>query len=90
VVRITAQRFSYEPAEVTLVRGQPVVLELVSRDRTHGFRVAALDIRTEVPENGVARVRLVPERAGRFPFVCDIFCGSGHDEMEGTIVVTEP
>ncbi len=90
VVRITAQRFAYNPAEVTLVRGQPVVLELASLDRSHGFRVPSLDLRTEVPENGVARVRVVPERAGRFFFVCDVFCGSGHEEMEGAIVVTEP
>lgn len=90
VVRIAATRFTYEPAEVTLVRGQPVVLELVSLDRSHGFRVPSLNIRAEVPENGVARVRLVPERAGRFFFTCDVFCGSGHDEMEGEIVVREP
>jgi cytochrome c oxidase subunit 2 len=26
---------------------------------------------------------------GEFPFHCDVFCGSGHDQMEGTIKVTE-
>src|SRR5262249_13758377 len=90
VVRITAKRFTYEPAEITLVRGQPVVLELVSLDRSHGFRVPTLNIREEIPEGGVARVRIVPERAGRFFFACDVFCGSGHEEMEGDIIVTEP
>jgi cytochrome c oxidase subunit 2 len=90
VIRITAKRFTYEPAEVTLVRGQPVVLELVSLDRSHGFRVPTLNIREEIPEGGVAHVRIVPERAGRFFFACDVFCGSGHEEMEGDIIVTEP
>jgi cytochrome c oxidase subunit 2 len=37
----------------------------------------------------VSRVRLVPDKVGTFPFVCDIFCGSGHEDMTGTIVVTE-
>jgi len=26
---------------------------------------------------------------GDFPFHCDVFCGSGHEQMEGTIKVTE-
>ena len=90
VVRITAKRFTYEPAIVTLVRGEPVILELISLDRSHGFRVPGLNLRAEIPENGSVRVRVVPERAGQFFFACDVFCGSGHDEMEGDIIVTEP
>ena len=90
VVRITAKRFTYEPAAITLVRGQPVILELVSLDRTHGFRVPQLNIRAEIPEGSSARVRVVPEQAGHFFFACDVFCGSGHEEMEGDIIVTEP
>ena len=34
-------------------------------------------------------VRLVPPRAGRFVFACDIFCGDDHEDMQGIIVVTE-
>jgi hypothetical protein len=26
---------------------------------------------------------------GEFPFHRDVFCGSGHDQMEGTIKVTD-
>jgi hypothetical protein len=29
-----------------------------------------------------------PERAGTFAFHCDVFCGDGHEEMSGRIVVT--
>jgi len=36
----------------------------------------------------VARVRFTPDRAGTFPFLCDIFCGEGHEGMSGKIVVT--
>jgi cytochrome c oxidase subunit 2 len=89
VIRITAKRFNYEPAQINLVRGRPVILELVSLDRTHGFRVPQLNIRTEIPEGSSTRVRVVPEQAGHFFFACDVFCGSGHEEMEGDIVVTE-
>jgi cytochrome c oxidase subunit 2 len=29
------------------------------------------------------RVRVVPEKAGRFAFLCDNFCGDGHEHMAG-------
>jgi len=34
-------------------------------------------------------VRVVPEKAGRFTFLCDNFCGDGHEDMNGVIVVSE-
>jgi cytochrome c oxidase subunit 2 len=37
----------------------------------------------------VNRLRFIPEKAGIYPFHCDNFCGSGHEEMTGTITVTE-
>jgi len=37
----------------------------------------------------VTRVRIVPDRTGRFEFRCDVFCGSGHEDMAGEIVVVD-
>jgi cytochrome c oxidase subunit 2 len=33
------------------------------------------------------RVPLVPDKAGSFGFLCDVFCGDGHEDMEGTLVI---
>jgi cytochrome c oxidase subunit 2 len=89
VVRVTAQKFRYTPREITLERGVPVVLEITSVDRDHGFRLRAFGIRADVRPGAVTRVRLVPDQTGRFPFECDVFCGTGHEEMDGEIVVVE-
>jgi cytochrome c oxidase subunit II len=89
VVRIVAKRFSYTPSEITLKKGEPVVLELVSEDRVHGFKLPAFKIRTDVRPNEVTRVPLTPDKTGTFTFACDVFCGEGHDDMSGTVVVTE-
>ncbi len=89
VVRIVAKRFSYTPSEITLRKGEPVVLELVSEDRVHGFKLPAFRIRTDVRPNEVTRVPFTPDRTGTFTFACDVFCGDGHDDMTGTLVVTE-
>ncbi len=87
VVRITAKRFEYSPARIVLKKGQPVVLEFVSLDRTHGFDAPDLGLRADIPPDKPTRVRFVPEKAGHFPFHCDVFCGSGHEDMAGEIVV---
>lgn len=89
VVRISAKKFAFTPAEVRLRKGEPVVLELVSEDRVHGFNVQAFGIRKDIVPKEVTRVALTPDKAGTFPFRCDVFCGDGHEEMTGTLVVTE-
>jgi cytochrome c oxidase subunit II len=89
VVRMVAKRFSYTPSEIRLKKGESVVLELVSEDRVHGFRLPAFKIRTDVRPNEVTRVPLTPDKTGTFTFACDVFCGDGHDDMTGTVVVTE-
>src|SRR5690349_3227359 len=89
VVPIKVKRFEYMPKEVTLEKGVPVVLELKSLDVPHGFNLPDLGVRADVLPGQTARVRIVPKQTGRFVFHCDIFCGTGHEELEGAIVVKE-
>jgi cytochrome c oxidase subunit 2 len=88
VVKITAGRYEYSPG-VVLKRGEPVILELISRDRIHGFHIAGLDVRADVLPGQAVRVRVIPDKVGVFPFTCDLFCGSGHNDMSGVISVTD-
>ena len=87
VIQVTAEKFKFTPAVIELKLGEAVVLELSSLDRKHGFQVPDLKIDESVEPGKVTRVRVTPDKAGTFPFHCDIFCGSGHEEMAGEIVV---
>jgi len=87
LVHVTARRFEYEPARIVLKRSQPVVLELVSLDCHHGFDAPELGLRADILPGAPARLCFVPERAGTFAFHCDVFCGEGHEDMTGEIVV---
>ena len=89
VVTVTAKRYEYNPNTITVKKGIPVVLEFTSLDRLHGFSCPGLAIRTDIASGKVTILRFVPQKAGTFPFHCDNFCGSGHEGMTGTIVVTE-
>jgi cytochrome c oxidase subunit 2 len=87
VIQITAKKFDFSPASVELKVGVPVVLEIRSLDRKHGFAVPDLKIDAQIEPGEVTRVRIVPEKTGTFEFHCDVFCGGGHEEMTGQIVV---
>jgi cytochrome c oxidase subunit 2 len=89
VIHVTAKRFEYVPNEITIEKGVPVILEITSLDRDHGFKVPELGIRADVKPGETTRVRFVAERTGRFEFLCDVFCGSGHEDMAGELVVVD-
>ena len=88
-VKIVAERYEYSPNTVVLKKGEPVILHLVSRDRLHGFNVNGLGMRADVMPGEEVRIRVVPDKVGSFPFKCDLYCGSGHTDMGGVIVVTD-
>ncbi len=89
VIQITAKRFEYSPKEITVKKEIPVVLQLVSGDRLHGFSCPGLGIRGDIRPGKANTVRFVPDKVGTFPFHCDNFCGTGREGMKGTIIVTE-
>jgi cytochrome c oxidase subunit II len=89
VIHITAKNFQFSPDSITLKKGEPVVLEISSGDRKHGFSLRAFGVRTDVLPGKISRIRLTPDKTGKFTFSCDVFCGDGHEEMSGTVIVTE-
>jgi len=89
VIHITAKKFDFSPESITLKKGEPVVLEISSADREHGFNLRAFGVRANVSPGKVSRIRFTPDRAGKFTFTCDVFCGDGHEEMAGTVIVNE-
>lgn len=88
VIQIKAKKFDFTPDTITLKKGEPVVFEISSADRKHGFNLRAFGVRADVPPGGVSRVRFTPDKTGKFSFTCDVFCGDGHEDMTGTVVVT--
>jgi cytochrome c oxidase subunit 2 len=87
VIKIRAYKFSYEPDEIAVKLNQPVVLEFTSSDVPMGFNLPDFALRATIIPGQTSRVRLVPNKTGTFVFHCDVFCGDGHEEMDGTIRV---
>ena len=89
VIPVVARKFVFLPNEIALKVGEPVVLEFTSPDIVMGFYAPELNLRsTPIIPGETTRVRFTPDRKGTFSFLCDIFCGDGHESMSGKIVVS--
>lgn len=88
-IEITAKRFTYEPNEITVKKGQPVVLVVKSLDTSHGLHIRELDINLKVSKGGTSEVHFTPEKTGDFTGHCSVFCGNGHGSMMLTLHVVE-
>ncbi|HET8638418.1 MAG TPA: cupredoxin domain-containing protein [Acidobacteriaceae bacterium] len=88
-VEVTARRFAFTPSEITVKKGQPVVLVLKSEDVAHGIRFRELDVNLKVKAGGSAEVEFTPEKTGDFVGHCSVFCGAHHGSMAIRLHVVE-
>jgi cytochrome c oxidase subunit 2 len=88
-IDVVAKRFAYVPSEITLKKGQPVVLILKSQDVAHGLKFKELNLQAEIEKNGASTLTFTPTKTGDFVGHCSHFCGSGHGSMILTLHVTE-
>ena len=86
-IAITAKRYSFEPAEITVKKGETVDLALTSSDVAHGVRIRELNLDLRAGKGKTADVNFTPETTGTFVGHCSVFCGSGHGKMTLTIHV---
>src|ERR1035437_7063074 len=88
-IEIVAKRFSYTPGEITLKKGEPVVLVFHSEDVTHGIKFKELNVQTEIGKGASSELSFMPTMAGDFVGHCSHFCGSGHGSMTLMLPVEE-
>jgi cytochrome c oxidase subunit 2 len=60
-----------------------------SGDGLHGFEIKKFNVSKEIPRGSdPVAIEFTATEAGSFPILCSVFCGDGHDDMRGTLVVT--
>ncbi len=87
-IEVTAQRFQFTPNSIPIKLGERVALMIKAVDFPHGFNVPDLGIRLDLMPGKVTRVLIVPKDVGTIDFLCDNFCGDGHERMHGQFVVS--
>ena len=87
VIPVVARKFVFIPNEIVVRQGESVVLEFTAPEVAMGFFAPELGLRALIVPGEVARVPFTADKAGRFDFLCDVFCGDGHEGMNGHLVV---
>jgi cytochrome c oxidase subunit 2 len=89
VIEISASRFTFEPNEITIKRGEEVLLILHSKDVTHGLVIEDLGVRADAKKGAATEIKLNPLTDGTFEGKCAHFCGVGHGSMVFTVHVVD-
>lgn len=69
--------------------GKPVKVLLRSIDVVHDFYVPAFRAKMDLMPGLVTHFWFTPTRTGTFEILCAAFCGVGHPQMRGNVVVEE-
>ena len=83
VVTLNAKRWQYAPEKITVKKGNHVKIMITNQDTVHGISIPDYNVQ------GIDSVEFTADKTGSFQFHCPTFCGSGHKNMTGTLVVTD-
>ena len=88
-VALEAKKYEFSATEIRVRKGEPVTIVLTTPDFVHGFSVPDFNVRADLVPGKTVELTFTPDKAGRFTFLCDNFCGDAHERMTGVIVVGE-
>jgi cytochrome c oxidase subunit 2 len=86
-IRMTAKKYEYDPAVITVKQGQRVRLIITALDHDHGFKIDAFHVDELLKKGESTTIEFTADMTGTFPFQCSHFCGLGHKGMKGELIV---
>ncbi|MBT3690261.1 hypothetical protein HOE31_04420 [bacterium] len=84
---LIAKKWEFEPSVITVNEGDMVKLKITSIDVDHGIAIPDFDINVDLNVNEEVEVIFEADKVGTFSFTCSIYCGSGHIDMTGTLII---
>ena len=84
---IIAKQWDFSPSTITVNEGDKVILNVKSIDVTHGFAIPEFGVSEQLVPGNTVKIEFTADKKGTFSFFCNVFCGSGHGGMRGTLVV---
>src|SRR3989344_6400718 len=85
--KIEAKQFEFVPSTITVNEGDTVRLIVTSTDTEHGIGIPEFDVSLKVDAGKTETVEFVADKKGTYSMNCNVFCGSGHRNMKGTLIV---
>lgn len=91
-IKIDAYQFQFEPKTIIVNKGEKIRLIVEAKDVPHGFEIEGLqipgyDINTVIRPGMPLTLEFTVDEEGVWEFICTIYCGFGHGEMNGLFIV---
>ncbi len=87
-VYVIAKMWSYDPGEIIVKPGSTVDFYLTSLDVVHGFHIERKGVNLMAIPGSINKVTVKFDEYGTYPIVCHEYCGIGHHNMMGKVLVT--
>jgi cytochrome c oxidase subunit 2 len=87
VFNMVARQFDFAPDVIKVKKGNKVILNITSEDVEHGFTIEEYNINKIIPAGESITIEFIADKAGSFDFYCSIYCGVGHSNMRGRLIV---
>lgn len=82
-----AKMWSFEPAQIELPVGASVDFYLTSNDVVHGFDIPMKGINMMAIYGAVNKTTVKFDKPGVYKIYCHEYCGIGHHNMSGEVIV---
>lgn len=79
--------WKFSPNTIKLKKGENVSLHLMGIQGNHGVSIPGLGVNKVMKQGSSELVKIPTDITGTFPFHCNVSCGPGHGDMEGTIII---
>jgi cytochrome c oxidase subunit II len=86
-VVMIGQMWAFTPNEIRVPRGSTVTFTIASRDLVHGFNIEGTNANIMLVPGQVSTVTVQFRNAGEHLIICHEYCGLGHHQMYGRIIV---
>ena len=86
-IYLVAGMWTFDPEEIEIPSGSTVDFYLTSKDVVHGFHINEKGVNMMAIPGTINKITTKFEEAGTYRFVCNEFCGKGHQNMMGRIIV---
>lgn len=82
-----ASPWKFTPNEIRVPVGSTVTFYLTSADVQHGFDIRNTNLNMMVLPGQISRLTVTFDTPGEYPYICHEYCGVGHQNMYGKIIV---
>lgn len=87
VINMTSKQWEYDPSEIRVKEGQQILLRIKSTDVPHGFVIEEYRVNVFLTPGEVVEVKFTANKAGEYIYFCNVFCGTGHPNHKGKLIV---